>query len=371
MKKIIILVIFCMLLIPIFTPISGNLTNQNAMNKFSFIKILYVGGHGPGNYTIIQDAIDDSNDGDTVFVYNDSSPYFETLIVDKSINLIGESRETTIIDANEKEDSDVILIKADGVTIKGFTIRNTGSGSYPDYSNGIEVHSNNNIIIDNIIKDTKMGIQLSEEVKYKGHENNLSNNNIIEGNIIIENYFSGIYLISSNDNVIKRNIISNNEYHGVFLMTDDCRNQIAQNIISNHSQVGIYVLGGSNNTILQNHIVDNQVYGVAISTSSLNYINYNNIYNNARNAIVDVDSIVFIVGTIKDKERFFAHSWDENYWGRSYHRPKLIRSVITLFLPSAIIGGILDRLIGVFPIFFIPIPSFDWQPANEPYDMGV
>jgi len=36
---------------------------------------LYVGGSGPGNYTSIQDAIDDASDGDTVYVYDDSSPY--------------------------------------------------------------------------------------------------------------------------------------------------------------------------------------------------------------------------------------------------------------------------------------------------------
>lgn len=32
--------------------------------------ILYVGGSGPGNYSKIQDAIDDASKGDTVFVYN-------------------------------------------------------------------------------------------------------------------------------------------------------------------------------------------------------------------------------------------------------------------------------------------------------------
>ena len=40
-------------------------------------KTLYVGGSGEGNYTKIQDAIDDASDGDTVFVFNDSSPYIE------------------------------------------------------------------------------------------------------------------------------------------------------------------------------------------------------------------------------------------------------------------------------------------------------
>jgi hypothetical protein len=31
---------------------------------------LYVGGSGPGNFTKIQDAVDNASDGDTVFVYD-------------------------------------------------------------------------------------------------------------------------------------------------------------------------------------------------------------------------------------------------------------------------------------------------------------
>jgi len=38
---------------------------------------LYVGGSGPNNYTSIQDAINDASDGDTIYVYDDSSPYHE------------------------------------------------------------------------------------------------------------------------------------------------------------------------------------------------------------------------------------------------------------------------------------------------------
>ena len=43
--------------------------------------ILYVGGDGPGNYTKIQDAIENATSGDTIFVYDDSTPYFETLMI--------------------------------------------------------------------------------------------------------------------------------------------------------------------------------------------------------------------------------------------------------------------------------------------------
>jgi pectin methylesterase-like acyl-CoA thioesterase len=66
--------------------------------------ILYVGGSGEGNYTKIQDAIDNASDGDTVFVYDDSSPYIEHIVVNKSIALIGEDKNSTTIDgSNESE----------------------------------------------------------------------------------------------------------------------------------------------------------------------------------------------------------------------------------------------------------------------------
>ena len=50
-------------------------------------KTLYVGGDGPGNYSAIQNAINDANIGDTIFVY--SGVYFENIVVDISITLIG------------------------------------------------------------------------------------------------------------------------------------------------------------------------------------------------------------------------------------------------------------------------------------------
>jgi len=52
---------------------------------------LYVGGSGPGNYTRIQDAIDNASSGDTVFVYDESSPYNESIWINKSVKVLGEN----------------------------------------------------------------------------------------------------------------------------------------------------------------------------------------------------------------------------------------------------------------------------------------
>ena len=59
---------------------------------------LFVGGTGPNNYTEIQEALDDTKTGDTVFVYNGT--YFESLLIVKQVTLKGESKMGTIIDAN-------------------------------------------------------------------------------------------------------------------------------------------------------------------------------------------------------------------------------------------------------------------------------
>jgi len=112
--------------------------------------VLYVGGSGEGNYTKIQDAINDANDGDTIFVYSNSSPYYEHITINKSIDLIGEDKNTTIIDAGGG--GIVIKIIKDQVRVTKFTITN---GAY-----GFWISSSNNVIMENNIQDNTDGIWL-------------------------------------------------------------------------------------------------------------------------------------------------------------------------------------------------------------------
>mgnify|MGYP001039313996 CR=1 FL=1 len=51
---------------------------------------------GPADFPTIQEAINAANDGDTIFVHG--GIYYENIVVNKSVSLIGENRSTTIID---------------------------------------------------------------------------------------------------------------------------------------------------------------------------------------------------------------------------------------------------------------------------------
>jgi hypothetical protein len=70
---------------------------------------LYIGGTGPGNYSRIQEAIDNASTGDTVFVYDDSSPYLENILIDKSISVVGEDCNSTVIIGNSSTDIMIII----------------------------------------------------------------------------------------------------------------------------------------------------------------------------------------------------------------------------------------------------------------------
>ena len=62
-------------------------TVKNSSLPISNGKTLYVGGGDPGNYTRIQDAIDNASDGDTIYVYNGT--FIEFITITNS-NIYGE-----------------------------------------------------------------------------------------------------------------------------------------------------------------------------------------------------------------------------------------------------------------------------------------
>ena len=185
MKKKLIIILVCMLLIGTALPVSGNVLLERTPISTSFGGMLYVGGSGPGNYSTIQEAIDDTSDGDRVYVYDDSSPYYENLVINTRIELIGENKYTTIVDGNENEvdEADVITIYANGVRVRGFTIQNSYQPEHfwgENYSFcGIEIWSDYNIIRNNIIQDNFYGVHIGSTRLYDTSDD-YPDDNIIE-----------------------------------------------------------------------------------------------------------------------------------------------------------------------------------------------
>ena len=188
MKKIVGILV-CMLLIATALTVSGNVLLERTSISTSLGNTLYVGGSGPGNYSTIQKAIDNASDNDTVFVYDDSSPYYENITIMKSINLIGENRETTIIEGG------IDAYFTNWVNISEFTIQH-----------GLQILYCNNIII--------------------------------TGNRIMEDppFSVGIFLATTSNITIRLNTFHNNTF-GLFIL--DCKNSIIEknNFIDNRIHV--------------------------------------------------------------------------------------------------------------------------------------
>jgi len=331
---------------------------------------LYVGGSGPGNYTRIQDAINNASDGDTVFVYNDSSPYSEALEVNRSISLLGEEKHTTIIDPGIIKDIPALNISVDAVVVQGFTIQNSTTTNWSHYAAGIFITADNVRITDTIIKENSCGISIGGRIKTTLYG---ANHCFIEENDITNNH-RGIYLDHANYSTIRHNHISVN-LEGISLQ--NCHsNLITLNDITENDGTGIGVIETTNTSILQNNITSNQI-GFDIIESSKNSIEQNNIY---RNGIRNVFGLCTLYISLLTKSKPFDNTWDGNYWGRTYQAPKPIVGFLFFLFPSVILSGFLQPLklleilltgsggYSVVPLG-IPIVKYDRHPAQEPYDI--
>ena len=181
-------VLFSMLLCSVFTVSLLVETGEAASGN-----TLYVGGNGTGNYSSIQDAIEDASGGDTIYVYNGT--YYENIVVDKILDLVGENAENTIIDGGGS--GDVVSISTNYVNLSNLTITNSSNV----LSNaGIKVSSSYNVIFNcTVYANGWNGIYLDH-----------ASNNIIFLNNICDNMGDGINLSYSSNNTIYHNNFINN-----------------------------------------------------------------------------------------------------------------------------------------------------------------
>jgi len=276
------------------------------------------------NYSTIQEAIDAAHAHDQIFVA--SGTYYEQVIVNKSLSLIGEDRSTTIIDGNGK--GKVVSVTAENVEIQNFTIRNGAYGLWlynspnskvigntlQDGSYGIQLyHSGNSQVIGNTVHGyTKFGI----EIKFSGNStlrnNSMVNNmynfgvdghslsdfindidvsNTVNGkpirylinqhNITIDSFspFQEIgYLgIVNSTNIKVENLNVQNNVQGLLLAFTI--NATISNVSAKNNWNGIYVAYSSNVLISRNIAHDNFDYGIKFFNSPRSTVSGNNVDN--------------------------------------------------------------------------------------------
>ena len=348
--------------------------------------ILYVGGSGPGNFSKIQNAVDNASEGDIVFVY--SGLYKENILIRKSIQLIGIENSTTIIDGGTS--GTVVTISADNTIIQGFTIQNAKDNVHfagLEISNAENVLVLGNIIQDNgqlgiylegpdcsgttitmnTIRNNSYGLYLFDSPKTLILANNISGNGegvyvvgsftsriinntvsnrglgihvestyslFVSGNRIVSNS-KGVYVFNSSNVTFNANTIGWNQWYGLWLKYSSY-NIVDGNTISNNVDVGLFLESSFDITVRNNTFWDND-NGVYLKDSAGNSIQNNNLRNYKMNAC-------FVFHTLVHRRNI----WKQNYW----ERPRMI--------PYPILGNIKLEKITLSWV------NIDWTPLSKP-----
>jgi len=214
------------------------------------------------NYTSIQEAINapETLDGHTIFV--EEGTYYEHVIVGKSLMLLGENRETTIIDGNMT--GHVVSITKDHVNVTSFKIQRSGRSLF------------------------NSGISLSS-TEYCD----------ISGNRIVDNSV-GIYGSPKNTS-ISSNTITNNTI-GVAIDPGATRNIISRNRLMANT-VSIHIYYANSNNISENNITSNW-RSITLGYSKSNRFYHNHFFNNTEQVLILASG--------------YANFWDNglegNYW---------------------------------------------------------
>ncbi|MBN2600082.1 MAG: right-handed parallel beta-helix repeat-containing protein [Candidatus Thermoplasmatota archaeon] len=355
----------------IWVPVSGLIVKTPFFFPSFSTTIIYVGGTGPNNFTTIQEAIYHASTGDTVFVYDNSSPYFEHVIVNVSIKFIGENKNTTIIDGGGS--GDVVLLLADDTALSGFTIQH--SGDTPKVDAGVESHGNRVVIQGNIIcKNGQYGI---------GILLNGTSDALIKDNFISENGNEGIFLWKSENATIQENEIAQNghcaivisestgtlviqnmmydNYAGISLWPASKNSNITYNYLWNQTYSGIGIWPEAADNIIHNNVfINNSLYGLIMTKTKGNVLAYNTIegsneglrLNMANDTIIECNNFI-----ANNNSAFFENSslnrWKQNYWDdRIFFLPKCIPGLMRIPWNKMIV---------------IRWINIDWFPARNPY----
>ena len=175
------------------------------------------------------------------------------------------------------DSTDGIVIQRNNIILDGagFTI----TGKMLNYSSGVVLDRANRVTVKNLlIRYFRNGI----------YGNVSSNNRIAETSLAYNDH--GINFVSSNFNVIDGNDIYQNNWTGIWFYNSQYNNitgnKLANTITNNFGGIRLQDFSDKNN-VIDNYITANRRYGIYIENSWSNYIYHNNFVDNVYQAYVD------------------------------------------------------------------------------------
>ena len=163
------------------------------------------------SYAKIQEAIDanETLNGHTIFA--EAGTYYENVVVNKTVTLIGESRKCTVIDGNKT--AEAVTIVSSYTSLSGFTVQS----SDPLIVAMRVENVTHVIVVDNTITNSFLGLILSRSSSNTIAHNNISGNTFRNSfanssdNILTDNTIDGLSIWASFNNTLESNVIGSFE----------------------------------------------------------------------------------------------------------------------------------------------------------------
>ena len=271
----------------------------------------------PDDYPTISSAIGNATAGDTILVREGTyeEPINQTIIIDKTLFIIGENAENTIIKMYPAYNiswiltaaffsySDAITINADNVRISNLTISLVPGGYITTLADMTQIIDNN------IITAFETGLVVNGS--YCSITDNNSGGSIsLNGfhNIIARNSF---YRVTINKDF---NIISNNTLSGDGVTLSNASNNViyGNNISSATADFGVSIVDNSFHNIIYNNNILARMYDVDIrSRSAENNTFYN---NNFLMRLTPSNELVRLYTYTLTLANFWDNGEEGNYW---------------------------------------------------------
>jgi parallel beta-helix repeat protein len=224
----------------------------------------------PDDYSSIQAAVDATSEGSVIFVR--SGTYYENVAVNKSLSLVGENCEDTVIYGNWSEGYlRPISIMHDGVGVFGFALADAYSGvsilnvdncriegnKFVNNRYGVTVGSGSgNCVVGNSFESTKFGayaIQLTRASDTIIEGNDISDVSV--GIAVTDTLLSPDEVVTSQNNTITQNTIVNCSDRAVWFKFTK-QNRLVDNVLANCS-IGLALMWTDNNEVYRNNFMDN------------------------------------------------------------------------------------------------------------------